>query len=269
MSVDPSSDLDIAIVGMAGRFPGAPSVAALWRNLRSGVESIRDLSDAELRAAGADDALLADPLLVRRAADLAGVDLFDAALFGFTPREAELTDPQFRVFLEDAWTALEDAGRLTDRHDLRVGVFAGGSASTYFENFVLENPRAARAVGAFQTALGNERDYLATQVSYRLDLRGPSFVVQTACSTSLVAVHLAAQSLLNRECDVALAGGVSISVPQTAGYLYAEGDIASPDGRCRAFDAAAAGVVKGTARESWSCGAWRTRWRTATRCARC
>ncbi|MFN8178107.1 MAG: beta-ketoacyl synthase N-terminal-like domain-containing protein [bacterium] len=245
MSVDPSSDLDIAIVGMAGRFPGAPSVAALWRNLRSGVESIRDLSDAELRAAGADDALLADPLLVRRAADLAGVDLFDAALFGFTPREAELTDPQFRVFLEDAWTALEDAGRLTDRHDLRVGVFAGGSASTYFENFVLENPRAARAVGAFQTALGNERDYLATQVSYRLDLRGPSFVVQTACSTSLVAVHLAAQSLLNRECDVALAGGVSISVPQTAGYLYAEGDIASPDGRCRAFDAAAAGVVKG------------------------
>lgn len=238
-------DLEIAIVGMAGRFPGADSVTTFWENMRSGVESIRDLSEEELRSAGLDDAALSDPRLVRRAADLPAIDLFDAHLFGFTPREAELTDPQFRVFLEDSWTALENAGHLTDRQNLRVGVFAGASGSSYLMNNVAANPRAAEALGAFQTSLGNEKDYLAAQVSYRLDLRGPSVVVQTACSTSLVAVHLACQSLLGRECDVALAGGVSITVPQATGYFHEEGDIASPDGRCRAFDADAAGCLKG------------------------
>lgn len=237
-------ELGIAIVGMAGRFPGAPSVDALWRCLSEGVEGIRDLSEEELKAGGAG-ALLSDPRLVRRAADLPGADLFDAELFGLTPREAEITDPQFRVFLEDAWTALEDAGRHGDRARERTGVFAGASPETYFLHNVLANPRAARAVGEFQVSLGNQRDYLATQVSYRLDLRGPSLTVQTACSTSLVAVHLACQSLLAHECDLALAGGVSVGVPQTSGYLYEEGGIASPDGRCRAFDASAAGCVKG------------------------
>ncbi|MFN8546796.1 MAG: polyketide synthase [Candidatus Eisenbacteria bacterium] len=226
--------LEIAIVGWAGRMPGAPSIDAFWQNLRAGVESIRDLSDDELRAAGVDDANQAH--YVRRAADLNDVDLFDAPLFGLTRREAELTDPQFRVFLEDAWTALEDAGHLGDARDLRVGVFAGASSSSYL---------GAGGQGGFLSALGNARDYLATQVSYRLNLTGPSLTVQTACSTSLVAVHLACQSLLNHECDLALAGGVSIGLPQTAGYLYEEGDIASPDGRCRAFDAAAAGCIKG------------------------
>ncbi len=245
MSSETRFDLEVAVVGMAGRFPGAASVEPFWRNLCAGVESIRDLSDDELRAAGVDEATLADPRLVRRAADLEGADRFDAGLFGFTPREAELMDPQLRVFLEDAWAALEDAGHLSDRRDRRVGVFAGAGAGTYLLNNVLTNPRAAEAVGAFQTSIGNERDYLATHVSYRLDLRGPSLAVQTACSTSLVAVHLACQSLLARECDVALAGGVSISVPQTAGYLFEEGGIGSPDGRCRAFDADAAGCVKG------------------------
>jgi len=237
-------ELGIAIVGLAGRFPGAPSVEALWRLLRDGREGIRDLSDDELRAGGSEG-LLSDARLVRRAADLAGADLFDAPLFGFTPREAEITDPQFRVFLEDAWTALEDAGRHRERARERTGVFAGGSPETYLLHNVLANPGAARAVGGFQTSLGNQRDYLATQVSYRLDLRGPSLTVQTACSTSLAAVHLACQSLLAGECDVALAGGVSVGVPQTSGYLYEDGGIASPDGRCRAFDARTAGCVKG------------------------
>src|SRR5262245_28485968 len=245
MHKDQQADLEIAVVGMAGRFPGADSVEAFWNNLRSGVESIRDLSDDELRAAGVDDATLGDPGLVRRAADLRGIDLFDAALFGFTPREAELMDPQFRAFLEDAWSALEDAGHLSDRHDLRVGVFAGSGPNSYLLNNLYSNPQAAWSVGGFQTSIGNQRDYLATHLSYRLDLRGPSLVIQTACSTSLVAIHVACQSLLGHECDVALAGGVSISVPQSAGYLYEEGGIVSPDGRCRAFDAAAAGCVKG------------------------
>ncbi|HZE88581.1 MAG TPA: SDR family NAD(P)-dependent oxidoreductase, partial [Verrucomicrobiae bacterium] len=245
MSQETRGDLEIAIVGMAGRFPGADSVAAFWRNLRAGVESIRDLTEEELRASGATDAELASKDFVRRAADLAGADLFDAAFFGLTPREAGLMDPQIRIFLEDAWVALEDAGRLGDRPDLRVGVFAGASPNSYILNNIYSNLKAAEAVGAFQTSIMNERDYLATQVSYRLDLRGPSLLIQTACSTSLVAIHVACQSLLNHECDVALAGGVSISVPQAAGYMFEEGGIASPDGRCRAFDAAAAGCVKG------------------------
>lgn len=237
-------EFEIAIVGLAGRFPGAPDIETFWRNLREGVESIRDLTDHELRTAGVDDETLRHPRYVRRAADLEGADLFDAALFGFTPREAQYTDPQFRVFLEDAWTALEDAGRLGDAGERRVGVFAGASAGTYLAHSRID-PATGQTLGAFQISLGNERDYLASQISYRLDLHGPSLVVQTACSTSLVAVHLACQSLLNRECDLALAGGVSITVPQTEGYLYEEGDIASPDGHCRAFDADAAGCVKG------------------------
>lgn len=245
MSGGDTLDLEIAIVGMAGRFPGASSVEAYWRNLRAGVESIRDLSEEELRAAGLDDAALADPRLVRRAADVQDADLFDAGLFGMTPREAELTDPQLRVFLEEARTALEEAGIFGDGRDGRVGVFAGAGSSTYFFNNVAGNGGAVRSVGIFQTSLGNEKDYLAPQVSYRLDLRGPSVVVQTACSTSLVAVHLACQSLIGRECEVALAGGVSITYPQASGYLHEEGDIASPDGKCRAFDASAAGCVKG------------------------
>ncbi|HEU5179228.1 MAG TPA: polyketide synthase, partial [Candidatus Polarisedimenticolia bacterium] len=179
--------LEIAVVGMAGRFPGADSVEAFWRNLRAGIESIRDLTDDELRAAGVDSGDLADPRFVRRAADLKQVDLFDAGLFGFTPREAELMDPQFRAFLEDAWSALEDAGYLSDRHDLRVGVFAGSGPNSYLLSNILSNPQAALSVGGFQTSLGNQHDYLATHLSYRLDLRGPSLVIQTACSTSLVA----------------------------------------------------------------------------------
>jgi len=244
MAHDDHIELGIAIVGMAGRFPGAPSVGALWRLLREGREGIRDLTDDELRAAGSGG-WLDDPRLVRRAADLADADLFDAGLFGFTPREAEITDPQFRVFLEDAWTALEDAGRHGTSARERTGVFAGASPETYYLNNVLPSARGARAVGDFQASIGNQRDYLATQLSYRLDLRGPSLTVQTACSTSLVAVHLACQSLLARECDLALAGGVSVGVPQTSGYLHEEGGIASPDGRCRAFDASASGCVKG------------------------
>ncbi|HKY33642.1 MAG TPA: beta-ketoacyl synthase N-terminal-like domain-containing protein, partial [Candidatus Polarisedimenticolia bacterium] len=244
MSSEQRHHLEVAVVGMALRFPGASSAEALWANLRDGVESIRDLSGAELMAAGVDPAA-AGPRRVRRAAPLEGIELFDAALFGLTPREAELMDPQLRVFLQDCWAALEDAGRLSDRDEVRVGVFAGASASTYLRHNVAAGPRAAEAMESFLTHLGNGRDYVATQVSYRLGLRGPSLTVQTACSTSLVAVHLACQSLLNGECDLALAGGVSITVPQTAGYEPEEGGIESPDGRVRAFDAAAAGCVKG------------------------
>ncbi len=244
MNRDESLDLSIAVVGLSVRVPGSNHPDEFWRALCGGTEAIRDLSEDELRSAGLSDAEREDPLRVRRAADVDHVDTFDAPLFGFTPREAELTDPQFRAFLECVWEALDDAGRSGDAAE-RVGVFAGASESSYLENFLARNPRAVGAMGGVQASLGNGRDYLATQASYRLDLRGPALTVSTACSTSLVAVHLAVQSLLNRECDVAVAGGVSITVPQTTGYRYEEGDIASPDGRCRAFDAGAAGTVKG------------------------
>jgi len=240
-----SIESSIAIVGLAARFPGARDAAALWRNLREGVESIAVLSDEELAAAGVDPALLADPRYVRAKGALEDADRFDAAFFGFTPREAEVMDPQHRVFLECAWEALEDAACDPERFAGRIGVWAGSGTSSYLISNLLPNGGRLEALGGLQVLLLNDRDFLATRASYELNLKGPSVTVQTACSTSLVAAHMAAQSLLAGECDLALAGGVSISAPLRAGYLYQEGSVMSPDGHCRAYAAGAAGSVEG------------------------
>ena len=234
----------IAIVGMAGRFPGARNTAEFWRNLRDGVESIRDLTDAELLDAGATAEDLANPDYVRRAAVLEGVPLFDASFFGFSPRDASIMDPQHRHFLECAWEALEDAAHPPQQFSGSIGVFAGSGMNTYLIHNLLANRRLLASAGLFQLKqTGNDKDVLASRVSYELDLRGPSINVQTACSTSLVATHMACQSLLNFECDMALAGGVTIEIPHGLGYIYREGEILSRDGHCRSFDASSSGTV--------------------------
>ncbi len=234
----------IAIVGMAGRFPGARSTAEFWRNLRDGVESIRDLTDAELLAAGATAEDLANPDYVHRAAILDDVPFFDASFFGFSPRDASIMDPQHRHFLECAWEALEDAAHPPQQFSGSIGVFAGSGMNSYLIHNLLANQRLLASAGLFQLKqTGNDKDVLATRVSYQLDLRGPSINVQTACSTSLVATHMACQSLLNFECDMALAGGVTIEIPHGLGYIYREGEILSRDGHCRSFDASSSGTV--------------------------
>ncbi len=255
--------LEIAVIGMAGRFPGARDVGEFWRNLCAGVESIAVFSEEELAARGVSRALLERPEYVRAAGVVEGEDLFDAAFFGFTPREADILDPQHRLLLECAWEALEDAGYDPRAFRRPIGVYAGSKLSGYLFN-VASNPELVEAVGLLQTAVANDKDYLATRVSYKLDLTGPSFVVQTACSTSLVAVHLACQGLLAGECDMALAGGVSVGSAQRIGYLHTEGGILSPDGHCRAFDARAQGTVGSTASASSCSSGCATRWRTAT-----
>jgi natural product biosynthesis luciferase-like monooxygenase protein/amino acid adenylation domain-containing protein len=238
------SSVDIAVIGMAGRFPGAPTLAAFWDNLCAGVESISFFSEQELAAAGIDPELTRHPQYVPARGTLDNIDLFDAAFFDLTRREAELLDPQQRLFLECAWEALEHAGYTPERYPGAIGVYGGASASSYAAN-LYGDTELVRLVGSFPIVLGNSSDYLTTRVSYKLNLQGPSVNVQTACSTSLVAVHQACQSLLNYQCDLALAGGVAITVPHRAGYLYQEGGIVSPDGHCRAFDAQAKGFVGG------------------------
>lgn len=239
------SALSIALVGMAGRFPGANDLGTFWRNLCDGVESITFFEEEELRRAGVPPELLKDPRYVPARGVLEGAELFDAPLFGFTPREAETTDPQQRIFLEVAWEALEAAGYGGADDGRRVGVYAGLGLSSYLQR-ALADPEIAGSVGHLGLALGNDKDFLATRVAYKLGLDGPAIGVQTACSTSLVAVHLACQALLGGECDMALAGGASIALPQVSGYLYHDGGILSPDGHCRAFDARARGAVRGS-----------------------
>ncbi len=242
---DTTEALDIAIVGMSGRFPGARDIDEFWQNLCEGVESISFFTEEELLQAGASAEEVKEPNYVRARGVLGDVDLFDADFFGFYPREAELLDPQHRLFLECAWSALEDAGHDPERFDGLVGVFAGVSMNTYLLSFLSSRRGFLTSAEGYQLGIGNDKDFLATRVSYKLNLRGPSVVIQSACSTSLVAVHLACQSLLNYECDMALAGGASISLPEKRGYHYQEGMILSPDGHCRAFDAEARGTVSG------------------------
>ncbi|MBD1942157.1 type I polyketide synthase, partial [Coleofasciculus sp. FACHB-712] len=233
----------IAIIGMSGRFPGAKNVEEFWQNLRDGVESISVFTNEELIDAGIAPGLLDNPNHVKAGAVLEDVEFFDASFFGFNPKEAEMTDPQHRIFLECAWEALENAGYDTQRCESRIGVYAGASLNNYL-SFNLNRDQIGSA-DSFQKLIGNDKDFLTTRVSYKLNLKGPSLTVQTACSTSLVATTLACQSLLNYQCDMALAGGVSIRVPQKTGYLYQEGGILSPDGHCRAFDADAQGTIIG------------------------
>lgn len=235
----------IAVIGMVGRFPGASNTEAFWQNLSSGTESIRPFTEDELAAAGVDPALLADPNYVRAGAVLDGVEDFDAAFFGYSPNEAEILDPQQRIFLECAWEALERAGYDSERYSGRVGVYASAGLNTYLLNNLQTSRQLMQTASGYQVFIANDKDFIPTRVSYKLNLRGPSINVQTACSSSLVAIHLASQSLLNGECDMALAGGVSINLPQRAGYLYQERGIASRDGHCRAFDAQAGGTVRG------------------------
>jgi amino acid adenylation domain-containing protein/natural product biosynthesis luciferase-like monooxygenase protein len=247
------SHLDgIAIVGLAGRFPGARDTAQFWKNLVGGVESIRFFSDDDFRRAGLDPAILAkEPDFVRARSVLDEVDLFDAPFFGIDAREAELMDPQHRVFLEVAWEALEDAACDPERYPGAIGLFAGLSLNTYLlanlctDRQYVENLVSSYQLGEFQTILGNDKDFLTTRVAYKLNLRGPVMTVQTACSTSLVAVAQACLSLQNFQCDTALAGAVSITFPQTRGYRYQEGAMGSADGHCRTFDASAQGTVFG------------------------
>lgn len=240
------TEFAVAVVGLSGRFPGARNLDEFWRRLCNGDELVSFFSDDELLRRGVDRTTLADPHYVRAEAVLDDVELFDASFFGFTPREAKTLDPQHRIFLEESWSALENAGYSSETYDGRIGVFAGESLNTYFLHNIYPNRKLLDSLGASQVVIANDRDYLATQVSFRLNLKGPSLSIQTACSTSLVAVHLACQSLLNRECDMALAGGVSISVPQGLGGHYQDGGIISRDGHCRAFDARASGTVKGS-----------------------
>jgi amino acid adenylation domain-containing protein len=235
----------IAIIGMAGRFPRARTLEELWRNLRDGVDCISDFTDDELEIPPPPE-LRGDPRFVKARGVLDEIDLFDAAFFDVPPRQAEAMDPQHRLFLETSWRALEDAGYDPQRYPGSIGVFGGVTLSSYFLRHLQSHPELLQTLGSYQVALGTDRDYLTTLVSYKLGLRGPSVDVQTACSTSLVAAVLACQSLLGYHCDMALAGGVSIKVPQQSGYLYQPGGLDSSDGRCRTFDARADGSVYGS-----------------------
>lgn len=251
-NLQPNDGLEpIAIIGMAGRFPGAQNIDEFWQNLRDGVESITFFSEEELAAAGVDRAKLSDPNYVKANGVLADIDLLDAAFFGMNPREAQVMDPQHRLLLECSWTALEQSGYDSQTYDGRIGIFGGACLSTYLQDNLLSNPDLLKLMDfdlvqqQDKISQGNDRDYLITRISYKLGLTGPSVSVNTVCSTSLVAVHLACQSLLNYQCDMALGGGVSIQASQQEGYLYKEGSITSPDGHCRAFDANAQGTIFG------------------------
>ncbi|WP_082115040.1 type I polyketide synthase [Lentzea aerocolonigenes] len=235
---------DVAVIGMAGRFPGAPDLGTFWRRLRAGDDLLTTFGDAELSAAGAPEDVLRDPAYVKRGAHLPDAFDFDHEFFGYTQREAKLLDPQQRILLELAQELLETIGYDGGAEDQAVGVFAGASMNTYLTNAVA---RACDPLGYAGTELmiANDKDYLTTRISYKLGLRGPSVNVQTACSTSLVAVHMAVQSLLTGECDIALAGGVSVIVNPYPGYYFSEGMILSPDGVCRPFDADGAGTTFG------------------------
>ncbi|MGD1700261.1 SDR family NAD(P)-dependent oxidoreductase [Dapis sp. BLCC M229] len=239
-------DSAIAIIGLSGRFPKAKDIDIFWKNLQQGVESIDFFSEEELLQEGIDHTLLKKANYVKAGSVISGIDLFDANFFDYNPREAEIIDPQQRLFLESAVAALEVAGYDSQTYSGAIGVYAGLSENSYARNNLYPYIETLEPGNSYQFFLGNGNDFLSTRVSYKLNLTGPSITVQTACSTSLVAVHLACQSLLSGECDMALAGGVSIQVPQKTGYLYQEGMILSPDGHCRTFDAKAKGTLVGS-----------------------
>ena len=230
---------------MAGRFPGANDIHQLWINVRDGVESITAFSDDDVLRAGVDPKVLKDPNYVKAGAILEDVEQFDAVFFGLTPREAQVMDPQQRLLLETAWNALEHTGYDYSRFHGRISVFAGAGISTYLLNNLYPNRELWESLGALPIILGNDKDSLTTRLAYFLNITGPCYTVQTYCSTSLVAVANACENLVGGVCDMALAGGVHISIPQKAGYGYQEGGIASPDARCRAFDAKANGSPLG------------------------
>lgn len=235
----------VAIIGMTGRFPGAQSLEAFWKNLVEGVEAVRSLSNADLLQAGVSEDVIGQPGYVPSAASLENFDKFDAEFFGFTPRQAECMDPQHRLFLECAWEAMERSGYVPGAGEERVGVFAGCGLNGYLLSQLVGN-ESVKSDDAFQIAISNDKDFLPTRVSYQLNLKGPSVNINTACSTSLTAVHFAVQSLLSFQSDLALAGGVTLQVPHGQGYQYEEGGILSPDGHCSPFDEKANGTIPGS-----------------------
>lgn len=236
---------DIAVIAVNGRFPGAPDVDTFWQNLCDGVESISFFTEEELRASGVSEEDIADPNYVRAGAVIDDYDLFDADFFSMTPRESSATDPQHRLFLEASWELMERAGYVLEDYDGRVGVFAGCSANTYYVNNLVTNKKITDLVGFYGMMIGNEKDFLPTRVAFKLNLKGPAVLVQTACSTSLVAIHLACRNILDGECDMAIAGGVAVQVPMKKGYMYTEGGTLTPDGHVRPFDKDAAGMLAG------------------------
>jgi acyl transferase domain-containing protein/surfactin synthase thioesterase subunit len=242
-----NSSAGVAIVGIACRFPGAADHSAFWRNLCEGVESISELSDQDLLSAGVPGELLRNPSYVKAASLLPDIDQFDAAFFEYSPEEARLMDPQQRLLLEVAWETFEDAGEPAGRSAKPIGVFTGvgGVVSSYLVDRLPFSAELPGTTGNL-THLGNDKDFPSTRISYKLNLTGPSINVQTACSTSLVAVHLACQAILAGECDMALAGAATVRVPQRVGYRSVKGGILSPDGHCRAFDADAQGTIFGS-----------------------
>lgn len=235
---------DVAIIGIAGGFPQSRTLKEFWNHLCQGHELISFFSKDDLKEVGEEKE---DPSYIKAKGALDDVDLFDADLFGYSTREAECIDPQQRLFLQWGWEALEEAGYNPDSYEGLIGVFASASLSSYFylNLFPYLYGSNKRSQDEMLMVMGNEKDFLATRLSYKLNLKGPSRTVQTACSSSLVAIHDACQNLLNFECDIALAGGVSVTFPQKCGYLYSKEGINSPDGHCRTFDAQAAGTVMG------------------------
>ena len=243
----PVAESDIAIVGMAAHLPGADTINEYWQNLQAGIESIRHYTREELLAAGEATHRLNRPEYVPAAAPLSGFAEFDAEFFGLSPKDAAIMDPQHRRFLEVAWEALENAGHMPEHTKGPIGVYGGCGMGSYFYFNVCSNLDLVDNVGMFLLRhTGNDKDFLTTRLSHIFDLRGPSVNVQTACSTSLVATHFAAQALMTGECDTALAGGVTIELPQDRGYLHKENEVLSPDGHCHAFDHRAQGTVFGS-----------------------
>ncbi len=237
-------ETDIAVVGMSGRFPGARDVDTLWNRVKAGEDCLTDLTRLQALDAGADAKATKSPDYVLRDGMIEDVEAFDAGFFGISGRDAAVMDPQHRHFMECAWEALEAAAQVPERFEGSIGVFGGSGMNTYLINNLITNPELVEQLGWFLLRhTSNDKDFLTTTVSYKLGLTGPSVNVQTACSTSLVAVHLAAQSLLTYECDLALAGGTTIEFPHGTGYEYREGEILSPTGHCRAFDADSGGTV--------------------------
>jgi len=233
---------DIAVIGMAGRFPGANSIEELWDILRDGKETISFFKPGELDPT-IPESLSNDPLYVKARGIVPSVKEFDASFFGLTPKVASAMDPQQRLFLEIAWEALEQAGHLPSHYKGSIGVYAGTGTNTYYINNLLPNKELLDQVGHFQTNILNEKDYIASRTAYHLNLKGPAVNIQSACSTSLLAVADAVEAIRNGHCDIALAGGSSITAPIYSGHLYEEGSMLSPDGHCRSFDAEGKGTV--------------------------
>ncbi|PIF44697.1 acyl transferase domain-containing protein [Chryseobacterium sp. 52] len=236
---------DIAIVGMSLRFPGSKTIDEFWKNLCDAKESISVFSDEELRSNGIPEAFLNAPNYVKANGALEDIDMFDGSFFGYTPAESKILPPQFRLFLECTWEALEDSGNVPNKFPGTIGLYAGSGMNSYLIHNILTNKEETDAALGLQLRIFNDKDFLPLHASYKLNLKGPSLNIQTACSTSLVAVHMACQSLLNGECDLAMAGGASVDAIQKTGYFYEEGFITSRDGHCRTFDEAASGSVSG------------------------